>query len=652
MSEDRVPNGGLVSDIPHDLKSLPQWVGWRIETRGGKATKVPVDPRTGRLASSTDSKTWGTFEEAFAGTVTQWDGVGFVFTADDPYCGIDLDDVINPATGELDPDAAKTVDRFASYAELSPSKTGVHIVIKGKLPPGGRKRGDRECYDAGRFFTVTGLRASQYGVEDRQHVLNVWHADTFPAPKEQREQLTRNAMAHPIRRTDQDLAQRILESKQGDKFDRLYSGDTSGYASGSEADLALCSILSFWTQGDSAAVDRLFRASGLMRPKWDASRGESTYGKLTVTKAVATGAKIDPTYKSGAEPPVVLGPVAAADGRIFRWMSELQKAEANEKWIWNGFISRGGVTLLSALWKAGKSTLLAHLVRAFDGSEPEFLGREIKPARVLYVSEEDAETWAERRDALKINDHVGVICRPFKGRASAEQWADLLAKICEAVRAHGFDLVVFDTMSKMWPVRDENNANQVEEALMGLWTITALGAGVLIVHHTRKSQGDNFTAARGSGGLSAFCETLIDFDRDKDAGKNSSRRVLFCGGRYRETPRKLRIELSTDGQRYSAIGGDDDEDEADEAPEDVAMKARVLNCLPTDPEEGVSLNYISEEAAPWVATAKRNKYMIGLANEGLAFKGESGYYRAASASAASHHSDTPREAPLGSSCSC
>jgi hypothetical protein len=252
--------------------------------------------------------------------------------------------------------------------------------------------------------------------------------------------------------------------------------------------------------------------------------------------------------------------------RIFRWMSELKFREQNDKWLLDGYISRGGVTMLSALWKAGKSTLLSHLIRAFDGRAGEFIGREITPARVLYVSEEHEELWAERRDELGIGDHVGIVCRPFKGRPSPAEWAAFLGEIVRAVSEHRFDVVIFDTISKLWPVREENDAGQVEDALMPLWSVTNQGTAVVLVHHNRKSDGKEFTGSRGSGGLPAFCETLVEFRRSSEDPKDYTR-VLTAAGRYRETPAKLLIELTPSG--YVSLGDPD-------APEN-----RVAVVLPT-----------------------------------------------------------------------
>lgn len=310
---------------------------------------------------------------------------------------------------------------------------------------------------------------------------------------------------------------------------------------------------------------------------WSTSVPEFVSEQPYTRFAVFTVLKFDGDYSAAAKdlaargygrsmpsvPTLTFNPPTGSDGsvvparpdRLFLWMSELQHRAENDKWIWKGFLSRGGITMLSALWKAGKSTLLAHLARVFDGQKDEFLGHPITPSRVLYITEEHEEMWADRRDELRIGDHVGMICRPFKGRPSPAEWAAFVGKVAQAVTEYRFDLVVMDTISKLWPVREENDAGQVEDALMPLWTITSVGAALLLVHHNRKSDGKEFTGSRGSGGLPAFMETLIEFRRNTESQKDP-KRVLSCTGRYKETPDKLLIELTPAG--YVSHGDPDD----------------------------------------------------------------------------------------------
>ena len=147
-------------NIPEQLTNRPQWVCWRLETRDGKPTKVPYIAGTNSRASSTDLMTWSSFEYAFAAYEAgepPYDGIGFVFCSADPLAGIDLDGCRNPETGEVAPWAQKIVaDASEGYVEASPSGTGVHIIVEGRVRDGGVRRGPVEMYSRDRFFTITG----------------------------------------------------------------------------------------------------------------------------------------------------------------------------------------------------------------------------------------------------------------------------------------------------------------------------------------------------------------------------------------------------------------------------------------------------------------------------------------------------------------
>jgi putative DNA primase/helicase len=141
--------------LPEELRQRHQWVVWKLEERGGKPTKVPYIAGGSGKASSTDSLTWRSFEEAVQALETgRYSGIGFVFSSGDPFAGVDLDDCRDPETGELEEWAAKIVEAFGSYAEVSQSGTGVHIIVMGKAP--NKKRGKVEAYSSERYFTMTG----------------------------------------------------------------------------------------------------------------------------------------------------------------------------------------------------------------------------------------------------------------------------------------------------------------------------------------------------------------------------------------------------------------------------------------------------------------------------------------------------------------
>jgi primase-polymerase (primpol)-like protein len=158
--------------IPAGLKALDQWVGWRYQLRQDEWAKTPIRCKDGRLASSTDPATWVSFPKALDFCRRRKpDGVGFVFSSDDPFTGVDLDDCRDLVSGRLEPWAEEVVRELDSYTEVSPSGTGVKIFLKGELPPGSRNRkGKLEVYSEDRFFTVTGghLAGTLTFIEDRQ----------------------------------------------------------------------------------------------------------------------------------------------------------------------------------------------------------------------------------------------------------------------------------------------------------------------------------------------------------------------------------------------------------------------------------------------------------------------------------------------------
>ncbi len=152
----KVYSSVLPDNIPEELRRRPQWVVWKLEKRDRKLTKVPYIAGALGRASCTNSLTWRTFEEAVETLNNgRCNGIGFVFSSGDPYAGVDLDDCRNPENGKLEKWAAKLVENLGGYAEVSPSCTGVHIIVRGKAP--NKRRGKVEAYSSERYFAVTGI---------------------------------------------------------------------------------------------------------------------------------------------------------------------------------------------------------------------------------------------------------------------------------------------------------------------------------------------------------------------------------------------------------------------------------------------------------------------------------------------------------------
>ncbi len=284
----------LTAGIPRDMKELNQWAAWRWEKRSGKWTKPPINPATGGYARNNDPDTWGSFEAALRRMrKDRLPGAGFMFHPKDGLAGVDLDSCRDRKSGKIESWALEIVEELDSYAEVSPSKTGLKVFVRGELPPGRRRMGSIEMYDRGRFFATTGCRlaGAPATVNERQEELAHLHKRVFGSEKSPHAEKSSGRYAAGMSLSDSELIDRAMSAANGVKFSKLWAGDTSEYATPgnegrSEADLALCSFLAFWCGPDEDRIDRLFRQSGLMRQKWE-QRGD--YRALTLAAAQDRG---------------------------------------------------------------------------------------------------------------------------------------------------------------------------------------------------------------------------------------------------------------------------------------------------------------------------------------------------------------------------
>lgn len=158
-------------NIPECLKALNSWVVWKLAPRkeGDKPTKLPFHP-SGEWAKANDPSTWAPFFQALNRfNMGGYSGIGFEFSEEDPFCGVDLDGCRDPESGKVEEWAREIILKMNSYAEVSPSGTGIKIFCRGFWGPGkkvpvpgaeaiGQKEPGIEVYEWGRYFAVTGLR--------------------------------------------------------------------------------------------------------------------------------------------------------------------------------------------------------------------------------------------------------------------------------------------------------------------------------------------------------------------------------------------------------------------------------------------------------------------------------------------------------------
>lgn len=278
----------MYEQIPQELKALPNWICWDAvpDEKRGKIKKVPINALTGGGAMSNNPSTWCDFDTAVRAS-EKHSGIGFMFGGC-PYFGVDIDgkeeELEAYQRGENGNIISEFISTLQSYAEISQSGKGIHIICRGTLPKRGRRKGSVEMYEDGRFFVMTGNSCSEYaGISDCTESIKPLHEKYIGGGREPQAKV-RPAVS--LSSAD-DIVKAAAGAKNGGKFVALYGGDTAGYTSSSEADMALCSILAFWTGCDASKMDVIFRSSGLMREKWDRPQSGSTYGALTIQKAIA-----------------------------------------------------------------------------------------------------------------------------------------------------------------------------------------------------------------------------------------------------------------------------------------------------------------------------------------------------------------------------
>ena len=147
----------IFENFPSELTSLNQWVLWKWQNRDGKWTKPPFSPVSFSAAQVNNPETWGSFSQAKDAYLNKggFDGVGFVLTRENHFTGIDLDHVVSDS-GEISQEASDIVNAVQTYTEYSPSGSGIRMFAIGSLPDSGRRKGNFEFYESGRYLTVTG----------------------------------------------------------------------------------------------------------------------------------------------------------------------------------------------------------------------------------------------------------------------------------------------------------------------------------------------------------------------------------------------------------------------------------------------------------------------------------------------------------------
>jgi putative DNA primase/helicase len=494
----------LVYQIPEELKAEKAWVLWRREYRDGKPTKVLYQANH-RRADSTAPSTWTTFEDAVEAFEHDdfFDGVGFVFHPDNPYCGADIDDV-------TEDEARHWIEQFDSYTELSPSGNGFHIICKAKVPKG-TNRDEGELYSSGRFFTMTGNVVRDAPVREAQEAAGEFYRFLRRSDQES----TPAASVSTL--TDAEVVRLAENAKNGAEFSVVYRGGGQ-FKSGSERDLSLASRLAFWTQ-DETQIERIMLGSGCVREKWSKHR---TYLRDTIRKVLSG---LTETYTApGEAAPYRIK--AAGDNRTSRAAEMMPKRPARFERIDLGEPIESGIEPPEMLVEGELYAGRVHCIYSAGGTGKTFKALQLvkkvidqdKPVLLLdlengvrIISERLRDLGAKADQARQHLYYYPFPSMPLSDDASAE-FEELLEQIKPA-------LVVIDSWINCISAAglDENSSTDIAR-----WTdaypqrARVRGIASLLLDHVPKEG----NTARGSGRKLDYVDAMWElrnpqkFDRE------------------------------------------------------------------------------------------------------------------------------------------
>lgn len=520
-------------NIPHELASCDQWLVWKYRPKkGGEWTKPPYSPHTDTKADVTDPTTYGTFEDALnAQNRIQADGIGFALVAGGELTFIDLDHCRSIEDESIDPWAVAIIRRFpVSYIEVSPSKTGLHVIVKGTLPGGrGIKRAIKsrnahpnaaiEMYSAGRYATITGnvIDDGHCVPGDAQLQIETLFNELNP-PVE----IPDPPRLHLVSNEPPDISERLEIARNainGVTFSALYDqGDISAHNHDhSSADLALCSYLGFYLEHRADLMDSAFRLSALMRPKWDERHrhDNATYGQMTIEKVINSRKDAySPSVPVGALPTTTIVDDESAPAKEIRdrflTAAELCAMVPEEpEWIAKPYVVVGGITELTGQIKSGKSTLLGYLVkRLVEGGD--FLGVETSPGPVVYLTEQTTTTFREilERSELTHSNDLHILTWH---EVRADAWPRVIQEAMAKCKRVGSRVLIVDTLPQFAGLRGdtENNAGHALTAILPVQAAAQDDLAVVVVRHDRKSGGEVGTSSRGSSAFGGAVDIIL-----------------------------------------------------------------------------------------------------------------------------------------------
>jgi hypothetical protein len=551
--------------IPAELRELPQWVAWKWVRKDERWTKLLIDPDTGRNAKVNSAATWGTFKEALShhhAYRQRTAGVGFVFSAGDPYCGIDLDEARDIDTGQLEPWARELLDWLASYAEISPTGTGAKVIIRGVLAGKGRKTpyrtGDVEVYDRGRFFAITGqpLEGGPLAVAERQEALNrvlarVWPKTDGTATNgvwDQLQQFDAGARPTPFQvKAAPSVAERAAA------YLATMEPAVSGQGGHNQTYKAACVLVQRFGLSEAEAWPLLQIWNASCQPPWsekDLRRKLAEAMKDTgrpkgyLLGGESNGASQE-RHRQGKGPSGERAQRTAAD--LVR-LCDFKTLGANLTWLWEGWILEGAMSLLSAGAGIGKTRFVADLVRRIRHGLPWPDGQPMQLPRDTPIIWVPAD--CQFGELGKLNDDFDLgeehnYSSTLRNDPFAATNLDSAMELCNLrslIRLTDARLVFVDTLGAA-TLADLCRQEEATRLAVPLAQMAAeLRVAIIPLYH------NNLSGKPIGVRMVERCRTLIQMEKTEGGIK------LWVEKSFALKPPPLFVQMGSDGNDYAAAG--------------------------------------------------------------------------------------------------
>ncbi len=467
-----------LANVPEELRDTPQWDCWKL--RDGR--KIPIDATTGNPyppgKQDSDHMANATFWEACELFKRRSDlqGIGFRFKSTDPYTGVDLDDVREPATGELQPWALDAVREFDTYAEISPSETGIHIIGLAKIKALTKTEhyaGHIEMYSEGRYFTITGKRLPEASpkVADIQPQADRWYQ--LLKPSRNGDQSTAHVSEEKIPKGSQD---NWLTSRAG-----LYRAIGDGEAA------VRAKLLADYEQNCAPPHDNKKRIIEIAK---------------SVCRLYAQGDK----KARDAKPSRIVIP----DRYQLTTLAELMKEEfPPQAWLLDGVLPVGGTSILGSKPKVGKTNTMRCLALSV-GRGSAFLELPTQKGLVIVLSFQGRRR--DIQDHFRLlgatgNEEIEIHC----GRAPRDP-IDLLYDLADLRRPA---LITVDMMQHLIRAEDTNDYADVTLKLELVEDIARqTEAHIQLSHHLGKAEAaDPMDTIMGSTSFRGSVDTILVMKR-------------------------------------------------------------------------------------------------------------------------------------------